>query len=301
VVLSCATQAETCYRITDIEVRELLLAPALPDYRAPLEVRHQTAGVRRRAHREPSGKGLESGVFRLVITAERTGAQGVVEGITNLSELAWSPEGECQAYCEGALLYTIDSSGTHRRLLYAGPGGAYPGACFDLSWSADGARLCFTLIENLFRPELAHPMRITLGLQSADPSPAVGDPYEDDGEDPLSRTRTIFAANWFVIDFLSSCQATYKRSYISKPARLFSFASAICRSYVSIISVYGKAHKNSPQEMRAFFRVLRLPPRRAYPHSRRSSQMLSSISSSSRALLATSRCKYLSPISTAVL
>ncbi len=173
-LLSCTVQAQTCYRVAESRAQALSGAPALPDYRAPLTARDPAHG--RLAYREPAGEGLESGVFRLVITDARAGTRHVLEDIVNLSALAWSPEGERLAYCEGALLYTVAPHGGHRRALYAGPGGPYPGACLDLSWSPDGGRLSFTLIQNLFRPELAHPMRVTLALERCGPSAARGAP-----------------------------------------------------------------------------------------------------------------------------
>jgi hypothetical protein len=115
------------------------------------------------------GTGLESTSWEIRVTGPGAPAGPVAEAV-NLSGLAWSPDGSKLAYCEGAILRVVDRDGASRTTLESGPGGPYPGACFDLVW--DGDRLSFTRVATAERPELAAPERVTLELgEAGEPAP----------------------------------------------------------------------------------------------------------------------------------
>lgn len=84
--------------------------------------------------------------------------------VVNPYGLAWHPEGRTIAFSEGTVVHLVDSDGQTRMLLYSGPGGPYPGACFNLTWSADGRTLSCEQVESVEREELANPSTVTITL-----------------------------------------------------------------------------------------------------------------------------------------
>jgi hypothetical protein len=112
-------------------------------------------------------QGAESQRSRIAITGP--GRRPVtIATLVNYFGLAWSPDGSKVAYSEGAVVAISDSDGRTRTVIHTGPGGRYPGACFDLAWSEDGRVLSFTQVENAQQLDLSTPVRvsITLGTRS---------------------------------------------------------------------------------------------------------------------------------------
>lgn len=130
--------------------------PGLPPERLAAPVGEWVAEARR------AGTGLESTRWEIRITGPGAPSEPIAAEAVNLSGLVWSPDGSKLAYCEGAILRVVDRDGSTRTTLESGPGGPYPGACFDLVW--DGDRLSFTRVATAERPELAAPERVTLVL-----------------------------------------------------------------------------------------------------------------------------------------
>jgi hypothetical protein len=123
----------------------------------------KSADGQRVARVQPIGRGAESTRARLVITGP--GQRRVTLGeVVNHFGTAWSPGGRTIAYCSGAILTVADSDGKTSQALHRGPGGAYPGACFDIAWSADGGTISFTQVENAEQLDISTPKRITLTL-----------------------------------------------------------------------------------------------------------------------------------------
>jgi hypothetical protein len=116
------------------------------------------------AHVEQVQQGLESATYTIRVAGPGGGDGVTVARPVNLSDLAWSPEGSKLAYCEGTMLQVVDGDGRTSRRLHIGPGGPYPGGCFDLTWSDDGRRLSFIQVENVHRPELSNPVEVVLTL-----------------------------------------------------------------------------------------------------------------------------------------
>jgi hypothetical protein len=116
------------------------------------------------AHIEPVQQGLESATYHIRVTGPGGGDAITVAQPVNLSDLAWSPDGSKLAYCEGTMVQVVDSDGLTTRRLYVGPGGPYPGGCFELTWSDDGRRLSFIQVENVHRPEFSNPVEVVLTL-----------------------------------------------------------------------------------------------------------------------------------------
>ncbi len=118
------------------------------------------------AHVEELKSGIESTSYRIYIT-QRNGHRDVSIGeVVNLYDLAWSPEGSKLAFCEGTILHIADSDGRTRQQIYKGPGGPYPGACFNLHWSANVREISFIQVENVHYPELRNPVEVIISLGS---------------------------------------------------------------------------------------------------------------------------------------
>jgi hypothetical protein len=115
-------------------------------------------------------KGSESRRARIEITRKGQPTKTLAT-VVNPFGLAWSPDGTKIAFSEGAVVTIADSNGATRQVIHTGPGGRYPGACFDLLWSTDGRTLSFTQVENADQLDLSRPMRvsITLGVRAQDP------------------------------------------------------------------------------------------------------------------------------------
>ncbi len=114
---------------------------------------------------ERRGKGLESTEHALMVARDGGPAKAIATAV-NLGGLAWSPDGTRIAYSEGTVVHVVDADGGRPAVVYVGPGGPYPGACFNLTWHPDG-RLSFIEIESSFDERLANPKRITIHLKPA--------------------------------------------------------------------------------------------------------------------------------------
>jgi hypothetical protein len=121
------------------------------------------------ARLEPIGTGLESRRDRLVITGAGPLSTTIAE-VINFFGLAWSPDGQKVAYCEGAVLHIADAAGATTQILHQGRGGRYPGACFDLAWSNDGRTLSLTEVENAEQLDISNPVRLTITLGPKPPA-----------------------------------------------------------------------------------------------------------------------------------
>lgn len=108
--------------------------------------------------------GIESIAFQIYVTRIKTREKIFIAEAVNCFGLGWSPDSSKIVFSEGTLVHLADSDGATRQMIYAGPGGPYPGACFDYVWSQDGRRLAFIQVENVHDRTLAHPQRITLFL-----------------------------------------------------------------------------------------------------------------------------------------
>ena len=115
---------------------------------------------------EELSRGQESTTRRLTVARAREGTQTFSTEVTNLSALAWSPDGRLLAYCEGLIVHVVDSDGQSSQTVYVGPGGPYPGACSDLRWSPEGDSLIFRQIANVFQSDLANPLWVTIEFDS---------------------------------------------------------------------------------------------------------------------------------------
>lgn len=82
----------------------------------------------------------------------------------NYFGLAWSPDSSKIAFSEGTVVQIADSGGRTRQVIHTGPGGPYPGACFDLVWSDGGRTLSFTQVENAEQLDLSRPVRVVIAL-----------------------------------------------------------------------------------------------------------------------------------------
>jgi hypothetical protein len=142
--------------------------------RLPREAAVDTPAGRFVARVEATKTSVESTASRIVLRAHSRDSGTVVhervikEDAVNVFGLAWAPDGSSLAFCEGALVSVAGWSGDPQ-ILHAGPGGPYPGACTDLSWSADRRQLRFIQVEHATDPSLANPARVTLelGLESS--------------------------------------------------------------------------------------------------------------------------------------
>ena len=112
---------------------------------------------------EPIARGTESRRSRVVINGPR-GRRLVVATAINYYGLVWSPDGSKIAFSEGAVVTIADATGKTRQVVYTGPGGRYPGACFDFAWSDDGRALSFTQVENAEQLDLSRPVRVVIAL-----------------------------------------------------------------------------------------------------------------------------------------
>jgi hypothetical protein len=148
--------------------------PADFDLSPPGAVSVDTARGRLTARVERIGAGPESRSFRIVVRQDDGGAETVLKAdAVNVSDLAWSPGGRTLAFCEGTLVFAAAADGTPD-LLYAGPGGSYPGACTDLAWSEDGTQLRFIQLQHTRDAEIANPARVVLTLERLPPAAPQG-------------------------------------------------------------------------------------------------------------------------------
>lgn len=119
---------------------------------------------RRIARVQTLSTGRESRQSRIVIVG--AGSRRVTFGpVVNYFGLAWSPDSSKLAYSEGAVVRIADSDGRTRQVIHTGPGGPYPGACFDLVWSDGGLTLSFTQVENAEQLDLSRPVRVVITLR----------------------------------------------------------------------------------------------------------------------------------------
>jgi hypothetical protein len=110
------------------------------------------------------GTGVESSTHRIIVSSPDRRQGVAVADVTNLSGLIWSPDGSKIAFCEGAILHVADADGRTQRALHVGPGGPYPGACFDIAWTGRGDEIAFVEVQNASDPELGNPVRVTVKL-----------------------------------------------------------------------------------------------------------------------------------------
>jgi hypothetical protein len=108
--------------------------------------------------------GLESITYQIDITILISCQKIFIARVVNCYDLSWSPDSSKIVFSEGTLVHLADSDGFSQQVIYTGPGGPYPGACFDFTWSQDGRRLSFIQLESVHDSSLAHPKRITLLL-----------------------------------------------------------------------------------------------------------------------------------------
>jgi hypothetical protein len=118
------------------------------------------------ARAQTVGTGLESRRSRIVITGPNR-RRITIGPIVNYYGLAWSPDNTKIAFSEGAVVTIADSDGRTRQVIHTGPGGPYPGACFDLVWSEAGRTLSFTQVENAEQLDLSRPTRVVITLGAA--------------------------------------------------------------------------------------------------------------------------------------
>lgn len=108
--------------------------------------------------------GLESTTYQIYITFLKSCQKILIAQVVNCYDLRWSPDSSKIVFSEGTLVHLADSDGASKQVIYTGPGGPYPGACFDFTWSQDGRRLSFIQLESVYDNSLAYPKRITLLL-----------------------------------------------------------------------------------------------------------------------------------------
>lgn len=116
---------------------------------------------RSEAYFETGVQGLESTSSRLMAGPVGAPARAIAQAV-NPYGIAWHPESGTIAFSEGTIVHLVDSDGQTRARLYSGPGGPYPGACFNLVWSADGRLLSCDQVESVEREELANPSTVTI-------------------------------------------------------------------------------------------------------------------------------------------
>lgn len=112
--------------------------------------------------------GRESQSSRIVINGPNR-RRVTIGPVVNLYGLAWSPDNSKIAFSEGAVVTIADRDGATRQVIHTGPGGPYPGACFDLVWSNAGRTLSFTQVENAEQLDLSRPTRVVITLGAAGP------------------------------------------------------------------------------------------------------------------------------------
>jgi hypothetical protein len=119
---------------------------------------------KRTATAERVSIGVESIVFGIYVSSASSEARVKIAEVVNWFGLCWSPDGSKIAFSEGTILHVADSDGQTRQVIYIGPGGPYPGACFNLKWSGDGKRLSCIQVENARDVELSNPVKVTITL-----------------------------------------------------------------------------------------------------------------------------------------
>ncbi len=119
---------------------------------------------KRTAHIEKLRVGVESIVFAVFVSTINGETRTKIADVANFFGLAWSPESSKIAFSEGTLIHITDSDGQTQKVIYIGPGGPYPGACFDLKWSEDGQKLSFSQVESVNDVSLANPIKVTITL-----------------------------------------------------------------------------------------------------------------------------------------
>jgi hypothetical protein len=164
-----------------LHVASVDVVPLRPDTRLadfnlspPAAVSVETPRGRLTARAEPAGAGPESRSFRIVVQQENGDAQTVVKSdAVNVFDMAWSRDGRMLAFCEGTLVFVAGRTGS-AHLLYAGPGGSYPGACTDLEWTEDAGQLRFIQLQHARDAQLANPARVVLKLAPLPPAARQG-------------------------------------------------------------------------------------------------------------------------------
>jgi hypothetical protein len=132
----------------------------------PVQVRSPDG--RQVARAQTISTGRESRRSRIVISGPNRRFTPIGAAV-NYYGLAWSPDSSKIAFAEGAVVTIADADGRTRQVIHTGPGGPYPGACFDLAWSSDGHTLSFTQVENAGQLDLSHPVRVSIALGAARP------------------------------------------------------------------------------------------------------------------------------------
>ena len=155
-------------RLTSAAVRQEHSASTAGLERVPSIV--QSPDNRRTARVQQLSQGVESQRSRITIDGPGQRRTTIATAV-NYFGLAWSPDGRKIAFSEGAIVTIADSDGKTQQVIHTGPGGRYPGACFDLEWSKDGRTLSFTQVENARQLDLSRPVRvsITLGVRPRRP------------------------------------------------------------------------------------------------------------------------------------
>jgi hypothetical protein len=130
----------------------------------PLQVRSPDRRWLARAQTMSTGR--ESRRSRIVLTGPNR-RRVTIGPLVNYYGLAWSPDSSKIAFSEGAVVTIADRDGRTRQVIHTGPGGPYPGACFDLVWSEGGRTLSFTQVENAEQLDLSRPTRVVITLGAA--------------------------------------------------------------------------------------------------------------------------------------
>jgi Tol biopolymer transport system component len=113
------------------------------------------------------GAGLESLRYGIYVSDTTERERIKIAEVVNYYGLAWSPDGTKIAFSEGTIVYIADSDGMTKQAVHVGPGGPYPGACFNLTWSEGGQKLSFVQVENARDADLANPSKVVITLGTA--------------------------------------------------------------------------------------------------------------------------------------
>lgn len=109
-------------------------------------------------------KGMESVSYGIYVSRHGKSGEVFIAEVVNLYDLIWSTDGSKLAFCEGSILHVADSDGSTRQQIYTGPGGPYPGACFNLQWSATGKEISFNQVEHVSYDNLKNPVEVIITL-----------------------------------------------------------------------------------------------------------------------------------------
>jgi hypothetical protein len=163
-------QGEVTFELSKIRANDLKklaeeVEPiAFPDVPKKVNPEITSPDKRKIAQLIKKSTGIESATYQIYVTFLESCQKFFIAEAVNCYGLEWSPDSSKIAFSEGTLVHLADSDGVTQQMIYTGPGGPYPGACFDFAWSQDGRRLSFIQVESVHDSSLAHPKRITLLL-----------------------------------------------------------------------------------------------------------------------------------------